>query len=79
MTLESAAQSGDSRRLLEELRDRLASDIDQCSSARDVASLSARLSDVVKQLDAYAPVPHRENPLDLLRARREARRPDLAT
>lgn len=72
MTLEDAAQSGDSRRLLEELRDRLAGDIDQCSSARDTASLSARLTDVVRQLETMPSGVEVENPLTEL-ARRRAR------
>lgn len=70
MTLESAAQSGDSRRLLEELRDRLSRDIDECRSARDTASLSARLSEVVRQLEAMPSGVEVENPLTELSRRR---------
>jgi hypothetical protein len=36
---------------LKALRDRLASDLDLCASARDVASLSQRLMDVLVQID----------------------------
>jgi hypothetical protein len=69
MTLEETAKSGDSRRLLEELRDRLAADIDACQSARDVASLSARLADVARRLDTL-PAEIAESPLVELQRRR---------
>ena len=50
MNLSEASQEG---RLasLAALRDRLATEIDQCSSMRDVAALSQRFMDVLKQID----------------------------
>lgn len=35
---------------LEALRDRLAEELDQCESSRDVAALSLRLADVLEQV-----------------------------
>lgn len=35
---------------LEALRDRLAEELDQCESSRDVAALSSRLADVLEQV-----------------------------
>lgn len=46
------AVTGGRRAGLEALRDRLAEQIDGCDSARDVAALSARLIEVLSQLDA---------------------------
>ena len=51
MALSEAVSGGDRRKSLEALRDRLAVDLDVCESARDVAALSQRLMDVLKQLD----------------------------
>lgn len=51
MSLSDAVATGERLRALEALRDRLASDLDACASARDVASLSQRLMDVLKQID----------------------------
>ena len=49
----SLSESVGSGRLagLTALRDRLASEIDQCDSSRDVAALSIRFMDVLKQID----------------------------
>lgn len=51
MTLRETAESGDRLQALQALRDRLASDLDVCVSMRDVASLSQRFMDVLKQID----------------------------
>lgn len=51
MALAKAASSGSRLKALKALRDRLAADLDDCSSARDVASLSQRLMDVLAQID----------------------------
>lgn len=45
-----AAASGIHLDTLRALRDRIASDIDTCESARDVAALSQRLMDLLKQI-----------------------------
>ena len=50
--LMDAARSGDRRRTLEALRDKLASSIQDCESGRDVAALSKRLMEVMGELDA---------------------------
>lgn len=50
-TLADVASGGDRLKTLEALRDRLASEIDLTESARDVASLSARLTDVLVQIE----------------------------
>ena len=50
--LVGAARSGDRRRTLEALRDKLAGSIQECESGRDVAALSKRLMEVMGELDA---------------------------
>lgn len=65
-----SAKTGDRIRTLEALRDRLAVEIDQCNSARDVAALSARLQAVLAELDTIAPPISGLTPLDELRLRR---------
>ena len=40
---------------LSALRDRLAADIDECASMRDLAALSQRLMDVLAQIEALDP------------------------
>jgi len=54
MSLADAASTGDRLRALEALRDRLATDLDQTVSGRDVAALSQRLMDVLAQIDDLA-------------------------
>jgi len=71
------SKTGDRIRTLEALRDRLADELDGCNSSRDVAALASRLQSVMAELDTIAPVLATETPLDILRARREARRADL--
>ena len=75
MSLSEAAPEG---RLagLGALRERLASEIDGCESARDVAALSIRFMDVLAQIDeldgsAAASAP--SSPLDELRRKRAER------
>ena len=61
---------------LEALRDRLAEEIDKCESARDIAALSNRFQDCLRELAEIAPE-QTEKPLtdlDELRAKREARK-----
>lgn len=61
---------------LEALRDRLAREIDGCESSRDVAALSNRFQDVLREIDELRPpvVEKPSTPLDELRARRETAR-----
>jgi len=49
-SLADVASSGDRLKTLQALRDRLAEEIDRTASARDVAALSARLTDVLEQI-----------------------------
>lgn len=49
-TLSEAAESGDERAQLEALRRILAKAIDNCASLRDLASLSNRYQDVLRQI-----------------------------
>ena len=60
--LVSAAASGDRRKTLEALRDKLAGSVAECESGRDVAALSKRLMEVMKELDAL-PAPKGDSPL----------------
>lgn len=54
MSLRQTAHEGNRRATLEHLRDVLAEQIDNCESARDVAALSNRLTDVLAQIDELA-------------------------
>lgn len=49
--LATAIASGSRLVALRALRDRLARDLDECESKRDVAALSQRLMDVLEQID----------------------------
>ncbi|WP_406813978.1 hypothetical protein [Mycobacterium sp. M23085] len=72
-SVESAARSGDSSATLVALRDRLAREIDECRSKRDLAALSARLSAVLTQIqDMPHPVPSKRDEIAQKRARRQA-------
>ena len=64
--LASAAASGDRLTALQALRDRLATEIDVTVSARDVAALSARLVDVLAQIDDVAPPEEKKDDLAAL-------------
>lgn len=77
MSLSDAAPNGRLAGLVA-LRERLANEIDQCDSSRDVAALSIRFMDVLAQIDdlngpaatAGTPV----SPLDELRRKRAERK-----
>ena len=58
----TAARSGDRRKTLEALRDKLAASIQDCESGRDVAALSKRLMEVMGELDAL-PQPSEDDEL----------------
>ena len=51
--LADIVSSGDSLMLLKALQKRLARQIDQTDSARDVAALSKQLKDVMEMIDGY--------------------------
>lgn len=71
--LVTAAQSGDQYNTLVALRNRLAEEIEQTTSGRDLAALSKQLKDV---LDAIADLPtgRESSPADEIAKRREERR-----
>jgi len=73
VTLLGVAQSGDVVATLEELRDRLAAEIDECDSKRDLAALALRLTDVVDRLGRL-PTKKATGPADEIAQRRVARR-----
>lgn len=60
---------------LKALRDRLARDIDDCQSKRDLASLALRLQSVLEQIDEIegASGQSEDSPADEIAARRRAR------
>jgi hypothetical protein len=67
-----AAESGDTLAALAALRNRLAQQLDQTRSGRDVASLSRQLAAVLKQIEeVWRPRPTKR---DEIAARRAARR-----
>lgn len=68
------AAEGDRLATMRALRDRLAADLDDCASARDVAALSRQLSqalDIIDGLEAGRKMAR--SPLDDLAARRAGR------
>jgi hypothetical protein len=48
----AAAQTGDQLAALTALRDRLAREIDECDSAKDIPALSRQLVDVMARIEA---------------------------
>ena len=69
----SAVLSDDRRLSLVALRDTLAAAIDRCESMRDLAALSARLSDVLAQIEMLTPRVEVGDAVDEITARRAAR------
>lgn len=67
--LVSATKSGDRRRTLVALRDRIAATIDSCESGRDMAALSKRLMEVMDEIDSMPSEVEEDTPL--ARARRK--------
>lgn len=67
--LVSATKSGDRRRTLIALRDRIAETIDSCESGRDMAALSKRLMEVMDEIDSMPSEVEEDTPL--ARARRK--------
>lgn len=80
MSLREVAGTGDRLETLRALRDRIASQIDETDSARDVAALGQRLMDALGQIDDIeGSTPEQKGTaLDDLRARRAARRSGAA-
>ena len=71
--LREAAATGSRLTALQALRDRLAVEIDTCSSARDIAALSRQFADVLAQIEKLAPPEQKGTPLDELAKRRAGR------
>jgi len=67
------ARKGDRRATLLALRDRLADELDDCDSKRDVAALALRLQSVLAELAEFPDKSVEPTPLEQLQARREAR------
>ena len=67
--LVNATKSGDRRRTLIALRDRIAATIDSCESGRDMAALSKRLMEVMDEIDSMPSEVEEDTPL--ARARRK--------
>lgn len=71
--LVTAAKSGDYLATLTALRDRLAEEIANTTSGRDLASLSKQLTDVLREINEL-PDPAGTSKADEIAARREERR-----
>ena len=67
--LVSATKSGDRRRTLIALRDRIAATIDSCESGRDMAAPSKRPMEVMDEIDSMPSEVEEDTPL--ARARRK--------
>ena len=66
-----AVKDGDKRRTLVELRNEIASTIEECESGRDMAALSKRLMEVIEEIAAIdAAKAERDNPLQKARAKK---------
>ncbi len=80
-TLPDAARSGDRLAALRCLRDRLAAEIEQCASSRDVAALSRQFRDTLAEIDVLGTGVARtkeDEIADELARRRSARSADSA-
>jgi hypothetical protein len=76
ISVASAAESDDTLAALKALRDRLARDLDNCRSGRDVAALSARLTAVLVEIETWRPP--RTSIRDEIAAKRAKRRAAVA-
>ena len=74
MTIHEAATSGVRLRTLETLRDKLAQEIDDCDSTRDLAALSRQLTLVLAEIDELAEPEKKGDAVDEIAQRRAARR-----
>lgn len=65
-----AANAGDKRRMLVELRDEIARTIEACESGRDMAALSKRLMEIQDEVEAIDAVTAKAaNPLQKAQAK----------
>ena len=66
-----AVKDGDKRKTLVELRNEIASTIEECESGRDMAALSKRLMEVIEEIAAIdAAKAESDNPLQKARAKK---------
>lgn len=73
-TLTRAVKSGDKRRTLIALRDKIAATIDSCESGRDMAANTKRLMEVIAEIEALPdPVETNESKHDRLKRKHETR------
>lgn len=76
MSLREVATQGDELATLEALRDRLADEIDNCESKREVQGLAAELARTLKRItDIKAQKPTSSSAVDEIAARRARRKP----
>lgn len=77
-TVSAASKTGDRLRALIALRDTLARSIDNCDSLRDLGTLTARMTEVLQQIDSLTPTAKAGDPVDEVAQRRAARRSGAA-
>jgi len=73
VNVREAALSGDRRKILEAVRDQLATELDEGRTAVAVAPIAKQLVDVVRELDSM-PGTHKDSKSDELAERRKTRR-----
>ena len=72
MTFVEAVSSNDRRGALVALRDKIAATIDGTDSGRDIAALSKRLMEVMREIDALPDPQAEDDPVEAARKRRGA-------
>lgn len=72
MTFTDAVKSNDRRDALVALRDKIAATIDGTDSGRDIAALSKRLMEVMREIDALPDPQAEDDPVEAARKRRGA-------
>lgn len=70
MRFVDAVQSNDRRDALVALRDKIAATIDGTDSGRDIAALSKRLMEVMREIDALPDPEAEASPLDATKRKR---------
>lgn len=72
MTFTDAVKSNDRRDALVALRDKIAATIDGTDSGRDIAALSKRLMEVMREIDTLPDPGADDDPVEAARKRRGA-------
>lgn len=70
MTFAEAVRSSDRRDALIALRDKIAATIDGTDSGRDIAALSKRLMEVMREIDALPDPGESDDPVEAARRKR---------